>query len=373
MTDIAILGDETTPLLEFRNVEKRFGGSIVAVKDLNLKIGRGDFVAIMGPSGCGKTTTLRMLAGLEEPTSGTLLYNGLPVNDLPAWKRQMPLVWQSYALFPFMSVLDNVAFGMRSRKMPKAERNKRAQAWLDRLGIGEMAARSPSTLSGGQAQRVALARALVLEPEVLLLDEPLSALDAHMVVRMQSELAELQRSLGITFIYVTHNQSEAFAMANRVVIMNEGELQQVGHPMDVYRAPRTRFVAEFVGANNIVDGEIVKVGEAAYVVDTPIGKLTSSNPSGLEAQTGQRVHLVVSADMVHVGADHSDESANLIDARLVGESFVGNVVTLVFETNGNYELKVQLQQRALSDLDLNINDTATLAFGHDDALLIPSS
>jgi spermidine/putrescine transport system ATP-binding protein len=182
-------------------------GSNPAVHTFDLDIQRGSFVAIMGPSGCGKTTLLRMIAGLEKPTRGQIILNGGSIESLPPWKRRMPLVWQNYALFPFLNVIDNVAFGLRNDKLSKATRQTRAQAWLDRLGIGDLAHRSPGTLSGGQAQRVALARALVLEPEILLLDEPLSALDANMVVRMQTELAQLQRDLGITFFYVTHNQS----------------------------------------------------------------------------------------------------------------------------------------------------------------------
>ena len=289
------------PFLRFTGIEKRFGGTL-AVTGFDLDIARGDFIAIMGPSGCGKTTTLRMLAGLEKPTAGQILRDGEAIDDTPPWLRRMPLVWQNYALFPFLSVLDNVAFGLRNEDVAKAERHRRAMGWLERLGISDLAQRQPETLSGGQAQRVALARALVLEPEVLLLDEPLSALDAHMVVRMQTEIAELQRALGITFVYVTHNQSEAFAMADRVVIMNAGRIQQVGSSMDVYRAPKTRFVAEFVGTNNIVDGTIASASRSILSVETGLGRLVSTNPTGAEVVKGSPVHLVVSADLVSVNA-----------------------------------------------------------------------
>ena len=250
------------------------------------------------------------------------------------------------------------------------------QAWLERLGIGDLAQRSPDTLSGGQAQRVALARALVLEPEILLLDEPLSALDANMVVRMQTEIAELQRALGITFIYVTHNQSEAFAMADRVVIMNEGEIQQVGSPMDVYRAPRTRFVADFVGTNNIVDGVVRRSGKGKWVIVTELGEFTSSNPSQSDIADGAHVHLVVSSDLVSVNKQSkaaAPATVNTVAARLVGESFVGNVVTLVVEAAGGNELKVQLQQRALQDLQLHTGDQVTLTFDRQDTLIIPAA
>ena len=326
----------------------------------------------MGPSGCGKTTTLRMLAGLEKPTAGDISRDGKIINNVPPWLRRMPLVWQNYALFPFLSVLDNVAFGLRNDDVGKADRHQRSMEWLKRLGIGDLAHRNPDTLSGGQAQRVALARALVLEPDVLLLDEPLSALDAHMVVRMQTEIAELQRALGITFVYVTHNQSEAFAMADRVVIMNEGEIQQVGSPMDVYRTPRTRFVAEFVGTNNIIDGVVGSASSDRCTIETGLGGLVSSNPSNAEIANGDRVHLVVSADLVAVNAPGAEKTANAVIARLVGESFVGNVVTLVLEADGQ-ELKVQLQQRALQDLKLQTNDEVSLTFDLRDTLIIPAS
>jgi spermidine/putrescine transport system ATP-binding protein len=359
------------PLLKFLNVEKRFGDTL-AVRNVNLDIGRGDFVAIMGPSGCGKTTMLRMLAGLERPTAGSILRDGVAIDGVPPWLRRMPLVWQNYALFPFLNVLDNVAFGLRNDNVAKQERQRRSMEWLERLGIANLAQRSPATLSGGQAQRVALARALVLEPDVLLLDEPLSALDANMVVRMQSELAELQRALGITFVYVTHNQSEAFAMADHVVIMNEGEVQQVGSPLDVYRTPKTRFVAEFVGTNNIIDGVVKAVAKGKCVVETALGTFTSSNPSNAPAAIGRDVHLIVSADMLAVNRKRAANATNAVAAHLVGESFAGNIVTLVLETAGGFEFKVQVQQRALQGLNIQANDKVILTFARRDTLLIPS-
>ena len=360
------------PLLEFVDVDKRFGETL-AVSKLSLQIGRGDFVAIMGPSGCGKTTMLRMLAGLERPSAGVILRDGRPIDDVAPWLRKMPLVWQNYALFPFLSVVDNVAFGLRNERVAKPERYRRSMAWLERLGIAALAKRSPATLSGGQAQRVALARALVLEPEVLLLDEPLSALDANMVVRMQSELAQLQRELKITFVYVTHNQSEAFAMADRVVIMNEGQIQQVGSPLDVYRSPSTRFVAEFVGTNNILDGVVKSVARGKWNITTALGTFRSSNPSQAPVAAGQRVHLVVGADMLAVNNKNAAKGANRITAQVVGESFAGNVVTLLVEATGKFELKVQMQQRSLQGLNIRANDRVVLAFEPEDALLIASS
>jgi spermidine/putrescine transport system ATP-binding protein len=243
------------PLVVFDKVVKRFG-DFVAVKQMDLEIGQGEFVAIMGPSGCGKTTTLRMLAGLEAPSEGEIRLDGQVMNDVKPHERDTPMVWQSLALFPFLNARENVEFGLKMRGMDPIKRRDKALTWLDRLGMSEFAERDISTLSGGQKQRVALARSLVTEPQILLLDEPLSALDAHLVIRMQSVLTNLQRELGITFVYVTHSQSEAFAMADRVVIMSNGEVAQVGQPKDIYRAPANRFVAEFVGRNNIISGKV---------------------------------------------------------------------------------------------------------------------
>ena len=245
-------------LLELDGLTKRFGEH-EAVSGIDLEITEGEFVALMGPSGCGKTTTLRMIAGLEEPTSGEVRLDGERVNERKPWERDTPMVWQSLALFPYLSVRGNVEFGLKMRSIPARERRARALKWLEQVGIADYANRNIAQLSGGERQRVALARALVTEPRILLLDEPLSALDAHLRVRMQAEITELQRRLGITFVYVTHNQSEAFAMASRVVIMDAGRIQQIGAPREVYRVPANRFVAEFVGTNNLIEGRVRSV------------------------------------------------------------------------------------------------------------------
>ncbi|SVD57626.1 uncharacterized protein METZ01_LOCUS410480, partial [marine metagenome] len=239
------------PLLVLDQVVKRFGEH-TAVDGVNLQIAKGEFLAIMGPSGCGKTTTLRMIAGLELPSKGEIRLNGTRMNELKPWQRDTPLVWQNLALFPHLNVLRNVEFGLKMRRVGRRERRDRAMNWLERMGLAQYANRNIAQLSGGERQRVAIARALVTEPEILLLDEPLSALDAHLRVRMQSEITQLQKQLGITFAYVTHNQSEAFAMASRVAIMNGGQIQQIGSPREVYRAPANHFVAEVVGSNNIL-------------------------------------------------------------------------------------------------------------------------
>lgn len=337
-------------LVVFENVQKSFA-DFVAVKEMNLTIRKGEFVAIMGPSGCGKTTTLRMLAGLERPTQGEIRLEGRVMNDVKPHARDTPMVWQSLALFPFLSARENVEFGLKMRGVEKAERKKRALEWLDKLGILEFANRNVDTLSGGQRQRVALARSLVMEPQILLLDEPLSALDAHLVIRMQAVLTQLQRELGITFVYVTHSQSEAFAMADRVVIMSKGEVAQIGTPKEIYRAPATRFVAEFVGRNNILSGTVTASAEGHSQIDTPSGSFSVAAPLAV----GTQARFVISADLVHLSPE-KPQAENTLRCRLLSEEFVGSMVTMFLESDDGHEFKVQMQERELSKFDLKGGD-----------------
>ncbi|MEO1458159.1 MAG: ABC transporter ATP-binding protein [Pseudomonadota bacterium] len=354
-------------LVELAGVEKRFG-AVTAVHRLDLEIASGEFIAIMGPSGCGKTTTLRMLAGLEAPSAGEIRIAGQVMNDVAPHERDTPMVWQSLALFPFLNARENVEFGLKMRGVEAAEAKRRALDWLARLGIGEMAERAVDTLSGGQRQRVALARALVTEPQMLLLDEPLSALDAHLVIRMQGVLTRLQRELGITFVYVTHSQSEAFAMADRVVIMSEGRIAQVGRPRDIYRAPANRFVAEFVGANNILSGRVTDTG-AGLAVEGAAGRFRIAE--GM-AGTGEAVSFVVAADRMQLLPDPAaPPGENTIPATLISEEFVGSVVTLFLEGADGAEYKVQVQERALAALDTAPGAAFHLSWAAEHAHLLP--
>lgn len=353
------------PLVVLENVVKRFD-DFTAVTGANLTIEQGEFIAIMGPSGCGKTTTLRMLAGLEQPTQGEIRIGGARMNDVPPDKRDTPMVWQSLALFPFLNARENVEFGLKMRGVAAAERRKRALEWLERLEIGEFAERNIDTLSGGQKQRVALARSLITEPQLLLLDEPLSALDAHLVIRMQAVLTRLQRELGITFVYVTHSQSEAFAMADRVVIMSRGEIAQVGRPRDIYRAPASRFVAEFVGRNNILSGTVEAFGAGQARIRTGIGSFEVRADE--DRAIGSEASFVVAADMVQISREATDRA---IKTALISEEFIGSVVTLFLEAEDGTELKVQLQERVLSDLDLRGGDTLWLNWSPEHAHLLP--
>ena len=353
------------PLVEFRSVVKRFN-DFVAVERVNFTIEAGEFVAIMGPSGCGKTTTLRMLAGLEAPSEGEVLMEGRVMNDVPAHERDTPLVWQSLALLPFLNARENVEFGLQMRGVEAAERRRRALEWLDRMEIAEFAERDIASLSGGQKQRVALARSLVIEPRILLLDEPLSALDANLVIRMQSVLTKLQRELGITFVYVTHSQSEAFAMADRVVIMSRGHIAQIGSPKDIYRAPANRFVAEFVGRNNIITGTVSKATAKAVTIDGSLGSFTVDLGQHEKPQKGDTARFVVAADLAQISTA-KPRRGSAIACSLISEEFIGSVVTLFLEAEDGSELKVQLQERELSKMDLKSAATIYLSWASDQA------
>jgi spermidine/putrescine transport system ATP-binding protein len=340
-----------------------------AVRGIDLEIGGGEFVAIMGPSGCGKSTTLRLIAGLEQPTGGDIKIGGKSMRGIPAFQRDTPMVWQSLALFPFLTVAENVAFPLKMKKLGAAERRKRALEWLEKLGLGGMADREVSQLSGGQRQRVAIARALVTQPSILLLDEPLSALDAHLRVRMQTELSRLHKQLGITFIYVTHAQSEAFALADRIVIMSDGRIQQAGRPQDVYRAPVNPFVAEFMGMNNLIRGASAGLSDGFHKIRSEIG--TFDVPASRTLGTGDAAAFVIAADRVELsaGAPHPGQPA--LDGTVIGLEFVGSTQTVFIEVPGGREFRVQKQQHEIEALDLVPGRKVTMSWDPRHAWLLP--
>ena len=354
---------QSNALVTFNGVIKRFG-SFVAVQKLDLEIHKGEFLAIMGSSGCGKTTTLRMLAGLEAPSEGEILLAGKPINDLPTWQRDTPMVWQSLALFPFLNVIENVEFALKMRGVGAKERRRRAGSWLERMQISEFASRNISQLSGGQRQRVALARSLVVEPQILLLDEPLSALDAHLKVRMQSVLQNLQRELGITFVYVTHSQSEAFAMADRVVIMSSGVVEQVGSAQEIYRAPRTRFVAEFLGSSNIFAGQITADGK----VDTSTGPHRLPHPV-----VAPKATLVVLDTRSYLSVSAPGPEFDRVQAKVVGEEFTGAMAKIYLEAADGSELRVQIGHEELADLPRNPGQPLFVYWRPEDVHVLPNS
>jgi spermidine/putrescine transport system ATP-binding protein len=327
--------------LELCGIAKSFG-EFVALEHVDLAIEHGEFVAIMGPSGCGKTTLLRIVAGLESMSSGRLLLRGQDISALPVHKRSTRLVWQNFALFPHLNVRQNIAFGLTLGRHDKPAVRAKVERIAELVQLGPFLDRRIGQLSGGQKQRVAIARALVTEPEILLLDEPLSALDAHLRIRMQGEMKRLQQRLGLSFLYVTHNQSEAFAMADRVVVMNRGRIEQYGSPEEIYTRPKTHFVAEFVGNNNIFDGKVVEVAGGLVKVqcsDALINAAADDRPPG----RGSTVSLVVQADKV-TSRPIGVAGENCISAVLSGREFTGSQVIYHLETAEGVAVKMVAQE-----------------------------
>src|ERR1051325_3038395 len=275
--------------VEIQNVTKRFD-DVAAVESVSLSVRRGEFLTLLGPSGCGRTTLLRMIAGVATPDSGRVRLGGRDVTDLPPYRRDVTTVFQQYALFPHMNVFDNVAFGLQRRRVAKDEIRRRVHDALEMVRLSGLDERTPAELSGGQQQRVALARALVLEPRVLLLDEPLAALDLKLRKQMQLELKGLQRRLGISFIYVTHDQEEALTMSDRIVVMNAGQIEQVGRAEEIYERPLTEFVAGFIGVSNIIEGTVEEIRDGASIIN--LGRVKVTAPSN-EVTIGERVRVMV--------------------------------------------------------------------------------
>ncbi len=291
------MDSEERPSVELQGVSKHFD-HLIAVRELDLKLRQGEFFTLLGASGCGKTTTLRMIAGFEQPTSGRVLIDGADVAGLPPHKRPTNTVFQSYALFPHMSVADNVAYGLKRQKIDKSEISKRVAAELERVGLSKFATRRPNQLSGGQQQRVALARALVNLPKVLLLDEPLGALDLKLRKGLQVELKRIQREVGITFVYVTHDQEEALTMSDRIAVMNEGVIEQLDGPEAIYERPTTEFVAGFVGVSNLLedDGKRFTIRPEKIEVQDP-GQTANGGP-GAEGIVESSLYLGTATQLI---------------------------------------------------------------------------
>jgi len=319
-----------------KNLTKKFGsldgsGEMTAVDDFNLEIEDGELVTLLGPSGCGKTTTLRMVAGFEFPTSGSILIGGKDVARVPPNKRGLSMVFQSYALFPHLSIYENVAYGLRVQRLPKAEIAERTAEVLDLMQLTSMAKRHPSQVSGGQQQRIALARAIVIEPKVLLFDEPLSNLDAKLREYMRDELRKLQKRLGITSLYVTHDQDEAMAISDRVVIMEGGKIRQTGTPRQIYEHPRSKFVANFMGKANLVpalfegregDGAVVSLWGGKVFLSRPD---IQSRDAGSEPAAGDTVSLVVRPEAVRLTPATDAGPGSLIAGTVVRLTYFGGV------------------------------------------------
>jgi spermidine/putrescine transport system ATP-binding protein len=311
------------PIVVLEQLSKSYG-DVPAVRAIDLEIGNGELFALLGPSGCGKTTTLKLIAGFEQPSSGRVLVHGQPMQGVPAFRRDVNTVFQNYALFPHLDLRDNVAFGLRMRKVPKRERRARAEAALERVQLPGVSRRRPDELSGGQQQRVALARALVNEPSVLLLDEPLGALDLKLRRAMQVELKEIQRSVGISFVFVTHDQHEALAMADRIAVMHDGRVQQVGTPQEIYEQPRSRFVAEFIGESGFLHGTVEGVTGDTAAVRLASGERVAARTSS-PAAAGDEVSLAIRPEHVTLDVPASPTpGTNVVRGRLVSAEYVGS-------------------------------------------------
>jgi spermidine/putrescine transport system ATP-binding protein len=306
-------------VITLEHVHKAFG-DFVAVHDADFSIGNGEFFAMLGPSGCGKTTTLRMIAGFDQPTSGRVLLQGQDVSNVPPYRRNVNTVFQQYALFPHMSVFDNVAFGLRSKKVEEATIRPRVMEMLDIVRLADLAKRKPSQMSGGQQQRVALARALVNMPSALLLDEPLGALDLKLRQAMQIELKRIQREVGITFIFVTHDQEEALTMSDRIAVMSQGNVEQIGSPEDIYQQPASVFVAGFIGSANLLPGSVRSAADGRVAVDLRAGVTVDAGASVGGFTAGGPATVMLRPERLHLSADPPE-----------GERLAVRVTDLIFQ------------------------------------------
>ncbi len=353
-----------SPKVLLEQVEGRYGET-VALRALDLRVEDGEFLTLLGPSGCGKTTTLRMIAGFVDPSAGRILIDGREVTHLPPNKREVGMVFQNYALFPHLTIGDNIAFALKQRGATVDERRKRADALLDLIRLPGMAGRYPAELSGGQRQRVAIARAIAHPPKILLMDEPLGALDLKLREAMQFELRELQRKLSITTLYVTHDQTEAMVMSDRVVVMNQGRIEQLGAPEEIYRRPATRFVAEFVGRINFLPA--VGADETSLQVRSAS---VAAPPSAGPIARGAHCTLAVRPEQLRaVPPGVPIDGANVLAGRVVRSVFIGSHVSLVVDVDG---LAVSVDSR-VGDPAFAVGDAALVCWAPAEAIVLDDS
>ena len=365
--------------VELINIVKDFdsgGGRVRAVDHVSVNIADGEFFALLGPSGCGKTTTLRLIAGFEQPTGGQVLIRGIAMEGIPAYHRPVNTVFQDYALFPHLTVEQNIMFGLQMEGVAKKRARKRANEALEMARLPGVGSRKPHQLSGGQQQRVALARALVKQPAVLLLDEPLGALDLKLRVNMQFELKALQRDVGITFIYVTHDQEEAITMADRIAVMNEGKLLQVGSPKEIYERPRTRFVADFIGETNFIGGRLIERGGDGYgKVQLANGAvITAQLSEALDRRTGE-VAVAIRPERLSLAPRDSaaKPAAGLtqLDAVVTDAQYIGTDTRFSLRAAAGLELVARLQNvRPESGAAFQCGQTVALSWHQSSATIL---
>jgi spermidine/putrescine transport system ATP-binding protein len=352
--------------VELKNVTIRFG-AFTAVKSASFKINSGEFFSILGPSGCGKTTLLRAISGFLEPSEGSISIGGQDMRGKGANQRPTALIFQNLALFPLMSVAENVAYGLRVRGMGRDDRLKKAAELLKLVALPDQGHKRISELSGGQKQRVAIARALAVEPKVLLLDEPLSALDLRLRQHMRNELRAIQRRVGITFIYITHDQGEALTMSDRVAVMNAGVVEQIGDGRSVYDQPQTAFVASFVGENNGIDGTVVASDGASAEIETPLGRLKGRANNSLLA--GTRASLFVRPEALHIAANGVPA---VMQAEVTASAFEGNATHVFLSGAGGRKITMTLSRRD-DATDLTAGKTVGLTYDPRQAVVLPAS
>jgi spermidine/putrescine transport system ATP-binding protein len=350
--------------VELAGVTKRFG-EFAAVEDLTLDIYEGEFFSLLGPSGCGKTTTLRMIAGFEEPTEGGISVAGDPVRGVPPYRRPVNTVFQSYAIFPHLNVFDNVAFGLRRAGVKGEELRRRVLDACEMVQLSGFEKRKPNMLSGGQQQRVALARALVNRPKVLLLDEPLGALDLKLRKEMQLYLKDLQHEVGITFIYVTHDQEEALTMSDRIAVMNEGKVQQVADPPTLYERPTNRFVADFIGQTNVFFGTVESVGRSRVTLVTSSGEKVEATAGEVEVGVGEEAYATVRPEKVRFGSGGD----NVATVRIHQIVYLGVSTQYIADLPGG-EKMVLYQQNTAEEGHLEIGDEARVSWDARNCLVL---
>ena len=343
-------------------------GAFTAVHPTDLAIAAGEFFSILGPSGCGKTTILRLVSGFLDPTAGEIRIGGAPMVGVPPNRRPTALIFQNLALFPLMPVWENVAFGLEARGVGKTTRRHRAEELLELVALGGQGGKLPTELSGGQRQRVAIARALAVEPAVLLLDEPLSALDLKLRQHMRAELRAIQRRVGITFVYITHDQGEALAMSDRVAVMSQGRIEQVATPDRLYAEPATAFVATFVGENNLLPGRVREAADGVLVAETPLGPIRAANPSGLAP--GAEAMVFVRPERIRLGSDRP-AADNRIAGRIARRALEGAFLQLAVATEGGAELAVQQVNEGGGNARLAPGEAVSLSFDALEARALP--
>jgi spermidine/putrescine ABC transporter ATP-binding subunit len=359
---------EGQPIIRIREVTKRFGETVTAVDDVSIDIREGEFFALLGPSGCGKTTLLRMIAGFEIPSEGQILIDDQDMSRVPPNRRPINMVFQSYAVFPHMTVADNVGYGLKVTNVPKTEIRERVDESLDLVKLGGLGGRKPDQLSGGQRQRVALARALVKRPKVLLLDEPLSALDAKLREAMQLELVRLQHAVGITFVIVTHDQNEALSMANRIAVMELGKVRQLAPPSELYEFPNCRFVADFIGKMNLFEGRVAGVSGGEVSVEVQgLGRFSLPGTGGASGEVG----IAVRPEKVRLRRERPDRDLVAVHGRVSEVAYYGGSSFVYVTDDSGRTISVNLQNEARTvQPGVSIGDELWCAWKPSDSLLL---